>query len=289
MANQLKSDHYIYFLKDKEGVIRYVGSGRQLRYKRTQNRTEEFKRILEDGGYFEFPHEGLTKQEAMQIESEYLDNIGVVNDTWNLTNKVKSRKNNNVDLIYEDLSKYLYLDETSSTLVRWKDDAVALGLSKNSVCVKKGAQAGWPTTKSNYGGLQIAKKTFPIHRVLWCLYNKTNLPWYLVVNHIDSDTTNNSKDNLEAVTFSTNSKKKKKQHNNSSGVCGVAHSKANNSYVAHIYIDGMRKDKYFSISKFGAEKALALAKDWRAEMEKIHYSEKFVTHAQAVLEGVSND
>ncbi len=277
MNNQKLKDHYVYFLHDAEGTVRYVGMGRQLRYKRTQERSDEFLEVLNNGGYFSFPHENLDKMEAQKFEADYLrEHVGVISEGWNLVNKVKS-KTNYVDITYEELSKYVELSENSQTGLVWKDDNVLMGLSKRANTIKKGLQAGWPTSKSHYGGIQINKRTISIHRVLWVMYNKKDLPWYLVINHIDSDIFNNSKENLEAVTFSTNSKKKKKQHNNSTGHVGVAFSKTVQTYVAHIYIDGKRKDKNFSAKKYG-EAALDMAIQWRKQMEELHYQDKYVTH-----------
>lgn len=278
MNNQLKSDHYVYVLIDSKNEVRFIGQGRQLRYKRTQARSEEYLDILNNGGYFEFLDTDLTKEDAIRKVESYYNCEYIGGRKCSLINKVRLRGKSCKDLNYDEISNYVYLDSSSDTWLRWKDDAKELGFSKTAVSVRKDRQAGWSATEKNYGGVQFNGKTFHIHRVIWCLHNKKDVPWNLIINHIDSDITNNSPDNLEIGTYTSNSKKKVKQHNNSTGVCGVSYCTVNGNYIAHIYINGKRKDKNFSSKKYGHDLALELAKEWRLKMEAIHYEEKFVTH-----------
>lgn len=276
MNNQLRNDHYVYFMLDNKGVVRFIGSGRDKRFKRTQGRNEKYLEILNNGATFEFPHENISKLDATKFVSDYLNNP---KECWNLINTLKINKSKiAIDISYEEISKYVYFDKTSPTYLRWVADNVHIGFSKHATRVKQGNPAGWPATDKNYGAIQFNGKTFPIHRVIWSLLNKIDVPWNLIINHIDSDPKNNDISNLEIVTYSVNSKKKKKQHNNSTGVVGVSYCNVNGYYIAHIYIDGKRKDKYFNSNKFGHDLALKLASEWRNEMELLHYVDKYVTH-----------
>lgn len=282
MNNQLKNDHYVYALIDSSNEIRFIGQGRQARYKRTQGRSEEYMNILNNNGVLEFLSTNLTKEDAISSVEGYISESSINGRICNLINKIRLRGKSCIDVIYEEVLNYVYFDESSPTGLRWISNAKNLGFSRHASAVKKDAQAGWPATQKNYGGVQFNGKTFHLHRIIWAIHNKKDVPWNLVVNHIDSDITNNNPTNLEIANYSTNSKKKAKQYNNTTGVCGVAYCKVNGNYIAHIYIDGKRIDKNFSSKKLGDALALQLAKEWREEMESLHYKEKFVTHQTAL-------
>jgi hypothetical protein len=60
---------YIYYLYDKEGIIKYVGQGRRDRFKNTRNRNKEYLDILNDGGKVEKVIENLSTLEAVKLEA----------------------------------------------------------------------------------------------------------------------------------------------------------------------------------------------------------------------------
>lgn len=54
--------------------------------------------------------------------------------------------------------------------------------------------------KDGYYSLSFGGKTYRAHRILWILYNQIEIPEGLVVDHIDRNRSNNSKENLRLVT-----------------------------------------------------------------------------------------
>lgn len=275
MNNQLKEDHYVYALLDLDNKIRFIGHGRKDRYLRKQGRTKEYLNILNSGGTFEFLLENVSKLDAINFISDNI-NSGSLNGKQLdiICAKVKPLK----DILYSEISKYVYYDESSYSKLRWVDDAVQMGLDYRAFNVKKDHEAGQKPKPSGYCSIRILGENYQVHRIIWCLCNKMDVPWSLVVNHIDSDRTNNHPSNLELVSYSTNSKKKLPQYNNTSGVIGVCYSTTNNQYIAHVYVDGNFVRKSFSANKYGDSLALELAANWRNEMESIHYTAKHKTH-----------
>ena len=67
-----------------------------------------------------------------------------------------------------------------------------------------------------------------------------NPPDYMIVDHIDGDTMNNTRDNLRIVTQQQNSWNRAVAINNTSGVKGVSKVKRNNKWIARIGYNGKR-------------------------------------------------
>lgn len=185
MNSQLICDHYVYVLKDSEGVIRYVGEGRLHRIGRKSGRPLKYLEILNSGGYTEFVETGLSKREALDLEKELIsENKGTV------INRVPS---NHVKVInYEDVCNVLQIDLTSKTGLRWVTPP------SNNCKSHAGGIDG------RYYRLMLNGVKYLNHRIVWVLHNKKTLDDFLVVNHIDGDRYNNSPENLEAVSQKEN-------------------------------------------------------------------------------------
>ena len=90
-----------------------------------------------------------------------------------------------------------------------------------------------------------------------------------MIDHLDGNPFNNKVENLSLKTLGGNQKNRFQQLNNTTGSTGV--SRVNNGgdcwyYVAYWYeSNGLRKSKYFSISKLGEETAKMIAIDYRKE------------------------
>lgn len=191
MINQLRSDYYVYCLYDKYGEVRYIGSGRGDRLNANSDRKQSFKDILADGGKVEEVCSYLSRIDAIDIENELLSLYR--NQIINVNKRVRL-----LDYKFEYFDKFLELSDDSPTGLIWKVD---ISLKK-----RKGSIAG--SLANGYFVVKIKNGSYQIHRVLYCLRNKTNLEHYQIINHIDFNPLNNSIDNLEVVTIQMNCIKK---------------------------------------------------------------------------------
>ncbi len=95
-------------------------------------------------------------------------------------------------LNYERLSKVFRLDSSGNLerfywRVRWK-------------------KYKYTPDADGYSGVRFESSVCKLHRVIYCLLNKKDIPANYVVDHIDGDTSNNSISNLRAVTDRDNTK-----------------------------------------------------------------------------------
>lgn len=244
--NQEKLDHYVYFLLDKDGNVRYVGEGRHKRYKSRDKRDKEFLDILDNGGEIVIHKNGLSKSKAVFLEENLIQQYGK-----SLLNK-KTKVSRNF-LEFSELRLEFKIDgEHPSGLA----SVSGYKISKN---------------KAGYWRVRYQRKEFKAHRILWCLYNCVDLSPDMVINHIDGNRSNNSKFNLEAVSTRINNiKVQDRKPKNSLGVVGVSEVKKN-LLMATVYIDeDKRLQKYFSYRNTTKEKAAADAHRWRVSVLKIH-------------------
>ena len=264
MTNQLKSDHYIYFLYDKHDVVRYVGHGRCDRWKEaSKKRSAEYNAILQNGGKVEIVKDNLTKLEAVAAENEYLTKyVNNTGDNFNLINRAST--SSLTTLTYEFVSSVFKLDYNSLTFLVWLEDA-----PYGSGCF--GRRAGHPVgsvaNKARYGQAEYNGKHYLAHRLIWVLYNKQDLEHNFVINHVDSNTKNNHPTNLEKISQRDNILKRNIQPTDT-GVIGVTlHKDSRKDYSDYRATvadsDNNRVTRSFSITKYGSEEALRLAKEWR--------------------------
>lgn len=271
--NQLKEDHFVYFLFDKEGIVRYVGHGRGNRFKdsASRKRSSQYREILQDGGNVKIMFDNLSKAEAIKIESELLNEylrLGFEKDGFNLINKNKAASYN--VLKYEEISEIFELSESSETGLVWKNDAPYGTGCRSHI---KGNKCGsLQRSGRGYGAVHCSDRLYSIHRVIWVLANKQDLEPEYVINHIDSNPRNNNPSNLEKVSQKENIIKRKSKPSET-GVLVVCRKRfpRNNCYSAFIVtLEGERKHKSFSVDKYGEEEAFRLACEWREKMVKEH-------------------
>ena len=90
------------------------------------------------------------------------------------------------------------------------------------------------------------------------------------VDHIDQDKLNNRENNLRWVSNEINSRNKSMRENNNSGVTGVNYFNdgGRRCYWRSSWSDltGNRRDKYFSVNKYGNDEAFRLACEHRQKM-----------------------
>jgi hypothetical protein len=140
------------------------------------------------------------------------------------------------------------------------------GEFKELMCKPK--KGNWGKGKP-YIRFRINKKDYYLHRLIYYLYNPDfdiyDSSINNVIDHKDSNTLNNSIENLNVV-----SQKQNCQHRKN--VKGFwIEKKKNRIHAYYRNKDGKQITKYFSIKKYGYDKALELAKQFREENTKDYY------------------
>lgn len=133
-----------------------------------------------------------------------------------------------------------------------------------------GKQAGTIkiTPRQKYYNVVVFNKKFQVHRIIWLLHNKT-IDAANDIDHIDGNTLNNSVTNLREISPAVNSRNRRKKRDKEleAGIyLEESLSKAGTPLPrlrAHICVEGRVIGASFSITKYGHEGALKLAKDWR--------------------------
>ncbi len=263
--NKENNDHYVYIHRRKDNnVVFYVGHGRGKRmYSGAKSKTKNWSLInnLAGGHVVEQLFTNLTKSEAEDIELNLVTNPDL---TWELVNIRKPVQSYLLD--YKQLSEVLEYSEDSPTFLKWKNHPRHKSLNgKDAGGVQKTGQNKTYWCVRNNGRLML------VHRVIYVLFNKVDIPKGMVIDHIDGDGLNNHIDNLRMLTQQQNSSTRKSKIG-SSGVTGVYKEiKPNKQYwIAKIYSDGNAIRKSFCINNLGDSEALKLAIEARKEFELLY-------------------
>lgn len=157
-----------------------------------------------------------------------------------------------------DWDKYLYYDETSPSCLRWK-----VHRSNNA---KVDSVAGCFDKYSKQYRITFNKKNYVCSRIIWVLL-KGCISNEMVIDHMDGNPRNNKIVNLREVTIKTNNQNKSIDARNSSGKTGVILVNIHGYYSwcsAWVCSKTNRVlSKYFSVLKYGEEKAFELACNFR--------------------------
>ena len=239
----------VYLHKDKEGNVRYVGSGNRERPYSLTNRSKEHREMLNDLSV-EIVKSGLSKREAIYLENE-LYNFNVSNGL--LLNKVPPCAVNMLD--YDAISMYVEYNESSKSKLVWKESD-----RFGKRC--KGEQAGSLDVSKGYYRVKILNKRYYVHRVIWVLFTKQDIPEGVVIDHIDRNGANNSISNLRVVSQSENMlnaersgrvekgrREYKRNTRNSSGVTGLYWSNINNVWMVEKRVKSVEYRKRFNPRK----------------------------------------
>jgi hypothetical protein len=108
------------------------------------------------------------------------------------------------------------------------------------VGVAAGKIAGTLDTSTGYWRINIDKKMYRLHRMIF-LYHNGYLTDGLQIDHVDGNRNNNLIDNLREVTNQQNQFNAKTSSRNKSGVKGVSWNKAKQKWEVRVMVDGKNK------------------------------------------------
>lgn len=255
----------VYVHKDKEGVVRYVGSGTIRRaYLNYSNsgRGEQYARFVKANGRLEVEiiDECLSKLASEELERELFDEY---RDTILNCCRPSSTKNITKSMFEE----YLYYDESSASCLRWKTDSAAVF---DTVKIKANSEAGNLHKRSGYYVLNLQGERYRVHRIV-CVLHGLEVNGF-VIDHKDRNRSNNCIDNLRVVSQKQNSQNLGLTSRNTSGIQGVRYDKQGNRFVANWNENEKQKFKHFPIKNYPShEDAFNAACDYRKLMIEIHY------------------
>lgn len=256
-------DFVVYTHNDKEGNVRYVGSGRLIRANTLYancNRGKKYKEWVEVHGKLSviLIKTQLTKKESIELE---IDLFEFYSNTSKLLNSSKPRKVKEVPSI-EELNKLFYYDKTSYSGLRWK-------INRSSI--KAGDVAG-AITQYGYCHVAVKGKYYMTHRIVLTLHGIIIEENY-VVDHIDGNRSNNILSNLRVVSQADNTRNRRINKEGDIPI-GVRYDKRRNRFIATVK-DSSRKtssghsvqiSKQFLVKKYGYREALNLAIQARNEL-----------------------
>jgi len=96
---------------------------------------------------------------------------------------------------------YFYYDETSPSCLRWKVKRKA---------AEKDSVAGWDDQCSGYYRVQVCRRQYFVHRIIWEMFNDM-IPSEKIIDHIDNNRKNNKIQNLQLSTVKQNTRKRLKR------------------------------------------------------------------------------
>lgn len=171
--------------------------------------------------------------------------------------RLKKRNYNSIDW-----HKYLIEDINSPTGVLWKIN--------RGTKMKAGSIAGsiihYPKNEFSRVEIGLDNTNWFLHRILWVMRNGS-INDELVIDHIDGNCLNNSKENLRVVERAVNQRNLKMSKTNTSGKTGVTiylNSSGQTRVAAHWSDEiGKRKCKSFGVNRFGLLPAFAMACKYR--------------------------
>lgn len=260
--------YYVYLHKDLNNAIFYVGKGTGSRAWCKKGRSQNWHKVSADGIIVELHTENLTETEALTLERQLIESTpNLVNfHKWNTPSKIP----------LSELKKLIKYSPENPSGLSYIVDTNGKANSKRY----KGDNAGTLTQKG-YWSLEFKNKAYRTHRIVYELHFGT-IPDGLVINHKNGDKSNNSIENLEAISQRENSRKtlitsgKKLLPANTSGLTRISkqvYNKYNNKYVVVTWrdINGKFKRKLFSLLKHSEEDAMKLAIEFNEKITKEVY------------------
>lgn len=248
----MKNKYYVYHhVRSCDNVVFYIGKGNTYSKRaERKNRSKAWHAFIKLDEYYTLFEYFDNEQDSLDRERFLLNNI---ERGWQLVNV---QKDNRIKGIPEDISEVVYYSEDSPSGLKWK-------VSPN-YRIPKNSNVGW-VNKLGYWSFEYKGKAYLVHRVIYFLFNG-ELGNYLI-NHIDTNPSNNLIVNLEKVTSAENNRKSKSQlgvlrSNNTTGVNGMSFRSTSPAFIGQVYTDKGKLHKCFSIKKLGLLEAYANCCEW---------------------------
>ena len=189
----------VYFHKDSDGIIKYIGSGNIKRAYRSNHRSKAWNELFKyNKPTVEIVAMDLSKDNSLKLEHDL-----ILKHSDTVVNCVKPCVV--VEHSFEIINSMFYVDETSPSCLRWKIPSGRYG--RYPACSVAGSLQG----KVGHRYWNINTKDFHIsaHRAVYLLTHGS-IDSSLVINHINGNTSDNRPCNLEMITQSSNTFKRKK-------------------------------------------------------------------------------
>lgn len=254
----MNKDYYVYtHTSTTDDVVFYVGKGRLERGYSHKGRSKLWKIKSQNGYKVSIIEDNLSYEDAEDLEANILNNPKT---NWELVNIHKDRTPSKLLHITD-----VYYDETSPTFLKWATAPFA--------SVRKVDGIAGSIGRGGYVTLTINRQKLLAHRIIWTLHNNKEIPRGYIINHIDSNPSNNSINNLECITFAENNRRKKCHSVETTGVSKTKTCPKGGkifwSYTGTCTINNKVVNKSFAILKYGEQEAFRLACEWRKEQIRL--------------------
>jgi len=273
----------VYLHLDKEGVIRYVGSGTLDRPYVMRNRSKQWKEFFkEDKPDVIIVESNLVYEDAISLE--YYMYCSCISTIINIHPPFIT-----FDMDFQFFDDQFYVDINSPSGLSFKkhkyNGREVLPAPFAGSKVKSGVKSYWKVITNN-------GRRYLTHRIVYLLTHGS-IDNHKVINHIDGNGLNNNVQNLEQVTQKVNTFKKIKK--SSDGLpSGISLMKRNKNVIGYFasYVKAKtneRRMQRFSVIAFGTmELALKAAKLWREyylHIEGVEVSAKDIDAMTSELKG----
>jgi hypothetical protein len=122
-----------------------------------------------------------------------------------------------------------------------------------------------------YGGVHVPKTrtTVPYHQLI-TLLRGIEIPEGSVIDHLNGNPDDNSRENIRVTTQALNTRNRKKHRNNTSGSTGISWNSGADCYIVRRYVKGTRMYG-------GSAQTLEEAKLLLDNLEKLSYEDGYTT------------
>lgn len=253
--------------------VKYVGSGSLDRPKGKNSRSDKWWSEIGNKDYnIIVVKKNLTKHEAVELEIRLYYKYKNT-----LVNRNPPSHFRSLDQELEIFNEWLNIDSSSPSGLSWKKT----GAGKGAMAKKQGEVAG-TLTPVGYWQVRLLGNTYRCHRIIVVLRGD-KIPYSYVVNHIDSNKSNNLTENLEVITQQQNILCCKIRQTNIYKVKGISEvrqktGRVTGYRVTYLQENGVKCREYFGLRVHGTlENCLSSAIIFRKEKETNAYHNRTST------------